>query len=437
MKFLGRFAGVLFAAGLLVACGPTSSGRDMGAGDGGTEDGEDLDGDGFSGDADCNEGNADVHEGAPESCNGLDDDCDNLVDEDWDLDMDGSASCNGDCNDNDGSVRPGIGERCDGVDTDCNAATDENADLDGDGYSLCDGECDDQQVLVNPGAVEVAVKADGTPEGVDNDCDGLIDEPLEACDMTLDPADPLSYAKAIEMCGPWVASATFAAGDVNARGIRGDYGTYVPNWGSSFTVLSSGLVADANDPGYVNPQPGTAFNNTAAHPAPMGAIGCSSADPATVNDYIELRLEIDVPSNARSFSYDFNFMSAEYPEWVCSSYDDTFIAYLNSSAFTGNISFDSVGNPVSVNIGFFTVCDGGTGCTGGAPLAGTGYEGGTGGGTGWLTTTAPVTGGEHITLRFIIFDEGDWILDSAVLIDNLRWEAEPVDGPVTIPRVTR
>ena len=71
------------------------------------------------------------------------------------------------------------------------------------------------------------------------------------------------------------------------------------------------------------------------------------------------------------------------------------------------------------------------GCTGSAELTGTGYEGATGGGTGWLTTTAPVTPGETITLRFIVWDEGDHIYDSATLIDNFRWLADAVIGPVT------
>jgi hypothetical protein len=129
---------------------------------------------------------------------------------------------------------------------------------------------------------------------------------------------------------------------------------------------------------------------------------------------------------------------------VCTQYDDTFVAKLESTMFNGNISFDSMGRPVTVNVGFFTTCAVGSeppgkpgmACTGDADLAGTGYDGGRGGGTGWLTTTAPVTPGEHIKLHFMIFDEGDHAYDSSVLIDNFRWLGDPVDGPVTIPRVT-
>ena len=56
-----------------------------------------------------------------------------------------------------------------------------------------------------------------------------------------------------------------------------------------------------------------------------------------------------------------------------------------------------------------------------------------GGSTGWLTTTAPIAPNEDITLRFVIFDEGDGVLDSSVLIDNFQWGAATVMGPSTGP----
>jgi hypothetical protein len=112
-----------------------------------------------------------------------------------------------------------------------------------------------------------------------------------------------------------------------------------------------------------------------------------------------------------------------------------------------NISFDAMNNPVSVNNGFFdrctpntqTGCMGGPGgtasCAGGpGELQGTGFYNlgsycgnqSTGGGaTGWLTTKAPVKGGEVITLQFIIWDTGDQNWDSSVLVDNLTWYGTP------------
>ena len=413
----------------------------------------DLDGDGFSPqEGDCDDARATSHPGAPEWCNGKDDDCDGVVDEDLDQDLDGFTVCQGDCADNDPAAYQGATEAIDGRDNDCDGFVDNHNDQfddDGDGWSEDQGDCDDLETddhhgrLINPGAIEVAALDDGTAEGIDNDCDGAIDE-VEApdCETGLDPADPMDYARALGLCDR-VALARFEQPTAApARGIRDHFGaTYLPRAGAALVVLSSGLVLDENDAGFVPHEDGGGGGGTSfgdadvhAHPAPGPGVGfCAFPDPPEVNDYAELRLEVQVPTNAQSFSFDFAFMSAEYPEWVCSEFDDTFVAMLSSQAFSGNVSFDSMGHPVSINVGFFTVCPVGStpGCTGDAELVGTGYQGAVGGGTGWLTTTSPVVPGEKITLRFVIFDEGDHVLDSTVLIDNFRWKLQAIDTPVT------
>ncbi len=106
-----------------------------------------------------------------------------------------------------------------------------------------------------------------------------------------------------------------------------------------------------------------------------------------------------------------------------------------------NISFDGNGNPISVNSGFVNVCtpgfykDRNFPCVQGpTALNGTGFE--QHAASGWLTTTAPIAlnAGGTFTLRFAIWDAGDMILDSTILIDNFRWvEGDIPDAPVTTP----
>ena len=125
------------------------------------------------------------------------------------------------------------------------------------------------------------------------------------------------------------------------------------------------------------------------------------------------------------YRFKFRFYSFEYPEWVCTSYNDQFIALVDPAplgSINGNISFDSLTNPVSVNIAYFEVC---SGCPmGTADLAGTGFDvWDDAGATGWLMSTAPIAGGEEFTIRFTIWDTGDAAWDSTVLIDEFEWIA--------------
>ena len=428
----------------------------------------DKDGDGFSACKDCDDNDKLIFPGAKQNClNKKDNDCDGVVDTGFDADKDGFSACPGpnqDCDDSNPKIHPGAPELCDKIDNDCNENIDDN-DMDGDGYYGCENDCDDNDINVNPGAGRVCdngkdndcsgvidAKEDGDGDGfagcadcndydpdvnpnefdppgdmIDNDCDGQTDEVPPPCDVPgLATGNPLNYAKAFDLCIGMKKSQLVKAASSKSHAIRQSYGSKIkPQAKPNLVVISSGVAAAIGQPGYKKPQSGTAFSNSAAYPK----VKCKKS--GSVYDYTEWKLTIKVPGGASAFSFQFNFMSSEYPEWVNSKYDDKFLAVMDSKKFKGNVSFDSKGKCISINSAFFTVCKG---CKyGDSQLAGTGYGGGIGGGTGWLKTTVPVTSGETITLRFIVFDEGDHILDSVVLLDDFQWEQGAAKGgPSTV-----
>lgn len=94
-----------------------------------------------------------------------------------------------DCNDNNPSINPAAAETTgDGIDNDCNGIIDDACtDSDMDGYNStasevginCGGaanaDCDDANFLINPGMAELC------GDGIDNDCNGDTDEDDSAC----------------------------------------------------------------------------------------------------------------------------------------------------------------------------------------------------------------------------------------------------------------
>jgi hypothetical protein len=175
----------------------------------------DRDGDGVlsreCGGTDCDDDNRNRFPGNTEICDAanLDEDCDpttfGVRDADGDSfpdasccneDADGSLNCGNDCDDTISSVHPTEAESCDSLDNDCDGSVDEGVvmtfwtdmDMDGrgsdassaeerrgceapTGFAPMRGDCDDSNPAVGTGLPELC---DGL--GVDEDCDGNVDE---------------------------------------------------------------------------------------------------------------------------------------------------------------------------------------------------------------------------------------------------------------------
>ena len=337
-------------------------------------------------------------------------------------------------------------------------------DGDGDGFTVADGDCNDCTGQMNPGAF------DFPGNDVDEDCSGTADDEAVACDASttdLASGDALEAARAIGLCrarqgASWgliaarYAQASGAPGmNPLSHGLLPDFGPNVaPREGNRLLALSSGTARRPADPGFASP-----------HAAEMGTVtttppGYPIATPACplipqfilspfANDSAALEIAIQVPTNANLMRFEFNFYTYEFPVFICSEYNDFFVALVDpppAHSQFGNVSFDNDGNPVSVNNTFLEVCNPQVAgnktfsCPlGSAQLEQTGYDETEGLGphaaTGWLATEVPVTPGTEVRMRFAIWDQGDHQLDSTVLVDNFSWAVKPTstEAPVTQP----
>jgi len=162
----------------------------------------DDDGDGYKDDVDCAPNNAAINPGAEELCDGLDNDCDTEVDEGFldsdsdeiancvDKDDDGDGDPDGfDCKPLDASIGHTVNEKCNGIDDDCDVLIDEGfLDTDADGTADCTDEDDDNDgsnddVDCKPLDPTISLSAQESCDGIDNNCDGQVDEGMLDTDL--------------------------------------------------------------------------------------------------------------------------------------------------------------------------------------------------------------------------------------------------------------
>ena len=167
--------------------------------------------------------------------------------------------------------------------------------------------------------------------------------------------NPQDLTAAMEIPAAAIESATLQSQD-NGASVRvvtkwGDGN--LPRSGTSMLVLSTGVAADSSMTGYVDPYPGTTFLSMIADPFPgsVSSPECDAPD-GNVHDMTVLSVQVRAPAGASALKVDHNFFTSGYPENVCSQYNDRFVAHHQSNAFTGNVAFDSAGNPLAVTTAF-------------------------------------------------------------------------------------
>lgn len=180
-----------------------------------------------------------------------------------------------------------------------------------------------------------------------------------------------------------------------------------PTNGATFGIITSGNAALADDPNS-DTGSGSGWGQAAT------AIGPGVWDSQVV------RVDLG-PAGGNCLAFDFKFLSEEFPEYVSSGYNDAFIAQLNTWSVTADVATQTLTAPGNFAAGAGDVISvDGAGPSAMTPelAAGSTYDGA----TLPLIARTPVAPGSSNTLYLTIFDQGDDVLDSAVFVDNLRYE---------------
>ena len=256
-------------------------------------------------------------------------------------------------------------------------------DCDGDGYTV-PMDCDDTNAMINPEAF------DFPGDGIDNDCDGIVDDPVLTCETipASAPGTPTDFARAADLCAQHAitnAGTVFDPlvhatwGQVQGLGpgetlwtsmtkpqqvaIASSLGQNMPQQGRTMVGLANGIWAAADPRSDPALDPAGFHLNDACSDIPLMGQDCASLSDGTVSgdvsvqDWAELTLTVKVPSNVQTVVFDFAFFSSEFNQWWNSAANDSFFVLVTSQGFQGqNVAKDKNGLAITINSGFFQLC---------------------------------------------------------------------------------
>lgn len=216
-------------------------------------------------------------------------------------------------------------------------------------------------------------------------------------------------AVALDIPPAMITSATLTSGDARAAAVRTSYGVIQPQRGDSFVLLSTGVLDEDAEPG-----------------ADFGAVGPDG-------DAVTLRVTLNVPARTKRMTFRYRFLSAEYPDFIQAGFNDTFTLRVASNPIpvaSATVDDADFHDAAQTNVGgtpYFLLIADPDGVDGPFPAGDPSAMSSDTGTTDFLLADIAIPTGP-VTLEFDIRDSGDGILDSAVIIDDLRFSSiETVD----------
>ncbi len=240
-------------------------------------------------------------------------------------------------------------------------------------------------------------------DGIDNDCNGLTDETVPGCAASLG-TEATQLVAAVDICSP--VSATFTAiASTGAAWSLSELAGVLPMRGDSLAALSTGLIAKAGEVGFEPPDVGTDFHLTMAQDS---GFGCSASKAFDMTIW---SASFVAPQGAQSLVLHWRIATGENDY---ENFDDGIYVGVASKSWSGNVALAEDGSCFSVSKAY--TC---SSCT-----SADGKSFGYSKATKWREVAFPVTAGEPVVIKAAIFDRGDGLGDTILLLDDFRWSGK-------------